>query len=103
MEEFPGRCQQAEREAQTEALWQKYDAITVQDLRAPFDLDRDAYDRLERKGIIETFAPDEPNTCGMIRNTDLPAIKAHLEEEAECKARRKVERDAAKRETRIKL
>ena len=87
----------------TEVLRQKYDAVTIKDLRTILDIDWEVIDRLERKHVIEPFPVEEPNSWHMVKRSQIPAIKAYLEEEGRRKIQRKAERDAQKREPRITL
>ena len=107
VEEFPGRRKAAELEVRTEVLRQKYNAVTVNDLRDILDIDWDVIDRLERKGIIKPFPVEEPNSWHMVKKADIPTIEAYIKEEEERRARRKAERTAqrkaAQEEPRIKL
>jgi hypothetical protein len=84
-------------------LRQKYDAVTIKDLRTILDVDWDVVDRLERRYVIEPFRVEEPNSWAIVKKSQIPAIKSYLEEERRRKMQRKAERDAQKREPRITL
>jgi len=107
VEEFPARRKQVELEARTEVLRQKYDAVTIKELRDILDVDWDVIDRLERKRIIKPFPVEEPNSWHMVKKADIPAIEAHIKEEEDRRAQRRAERAAqrkeAQKEPRIKL
>jgi len=103
VEEFPGRRKLAELEARTEVLRQKYDGVTIKDLRDILEVDWSVIDRLERRGVIQSFPIEEPNSWRMVKQSEISVIEAYLREEEERKLRQRAERAAQKKEPRIKL